>query len=107
MKTIEISDEAYKKLQDVKSIYAKEKGGLTLKGIISWAALPKINLSDEDIIDIIMSNYEGFYISLGGILVYELQDKNLKQNWIQTDDGLVRKKNLKKDYINIHKIKGE
>ncbi len=105
MKTIEISDDAYQKLQDVKSIYSKEKSCLTLEGIISMLALPKVNLSDEDIIELLVSNYQNFYMALGAKIGYELQDKNLKQNWVQTDNGLIRKKNLKKDYINVRKLK--
>ncbi len=105
MKTIEISDDAYQKLQDVKSIYAKEKSGLTLEGIISMIALPKVNLSDEDIIELLVSNYQNFYMALGAKIGYELQNESLKQNWVQTKDGLIRKKNLKKDYINIRKLK--
>ena len=105
MKTIEISDEAYQKLQDVKSIYAKEKCSLTFEGIVSTLALPKINLSDEDIIELLVSNYNNFYVALGIKIGYELQDRNLKYNWIKTDNGLVRKKNLiKKDYINMRRM---
>jgi hypothetical protein len=93
MKTIEISEQSYQKIQDLKRSFSN--GNLLL---------PKIDMTDEDIIEVLTSDYNKFYILMVGLVGYELQDKNLKQNWCQTEKGLIRKKNLKKDYINVRKI---
>lgn len=94
MKTIDISEKSYQKIQDLKRSFSN--GNLLL---------PKVDMTDADILEVLTNDYKKFYILIVGMVGYELQDKNLKQNWVQTDDSLVRKKNLKKDYINVRKIK--
>jgi len=94
MKTIEISDEAYTNIQNLKKSFA---GGNLL--------FPKIILSDEDVIDILALHYNRFYVQVSASIGIELKNEKIKDNWIETKEGLKKRKKIdRKNVIDLKKV---
>jgi len=87
MKTIEISDEAYNNIQNLKKSY--DKSNLSITSI----TFPKIIFDDEDIIDIFTLNPQ-FEVIMGLLIGIELRNYKEKQNWIETKEGLKKRKKI-------------
>lgn len=82
MKTIQISNESYNNIQKIRKSFAD--GNLLF---------PKVIFSDEDIIDILTLHYNRLFIQISASIGIELKDENnKKENWIQTKEGLKKRK---------------
>ncbi len=98
MKTIEISDEAYTNIQNLKKSY--DKNNLSITSI----TFPKIIFDDEDIIDIFTLNPQ-FEVIMGLLIGIELRNYKEKQNWIETKEGLKKRKKIdRKNVIDLKKV---
>ncbi len=94
MKTIEISDDAYTNIQNLKKSFASRN-----------LLFPKIILSDEDVIDILALHYKRFYIQVSASIGIELKDEKTKNDWIDTKEGLKKRKKFdNKKCIDLKKV---